>query len=87
MFITKLVTNAGAFDIVGKNKDEVLADIEQSQEFYVVTKEVKASYKDKLCNDFITIYIKRDNMEILAIEEHRMEEIVEEEKPLKTKKK
>lgn len=86
MIITKLVTNAWAFDIVGKNKDEVLKEIKECGEYYVVTKETTASYMNKLQKDNITIYINTDKLEILAIEEHLMTEI-EEEKPLKSKKK
>ena len=86
MIITKLVTNVWAFDIVGKNKDEVLEEIKECGEFYVVTKETIAEYKNKLQKDNITIYINTAKLEILAIEEHNMTEMEEEKKPLKSKK-
>lgn len=86
MIITKLVTSAWAFDIVGKNKDEVLKEIKECGEYYVAKKETTASYMNKLQKDNITIYINTDKLEILAIEEHSMEELPE-EKPLKSKKK
>ena len=86
MIITKLVTNAGAFDIIGKTKDEVLAEIKACWDYYIVTKETTASYQNKLQKDNITIYVNTAKLEILAIEEHIMSEM-EEVKPLKSKKK
>ena len=85
MLITKLVTNSWAFDIIWKSKDEVLKEISETKDFYVVTKETTASYMNKLQKDNISIYINVSKLEILAIEEHNMTEI--EEKPLKPKKK
>lgn len=89
MIITKVITSSGSFDVLDKNKDEVLKDIKECEEintFYIVKKETTASYKNKLCKDNITIYLDMKKVVVYSFEEHLMEEIPE-EKPLKSKKK
>lgn len=89
MIITKVVTSAGSFDVIDKNKDEVLKEIkecEKTNTLYEVKKETTASYKNKMCKDVITIYLDMSKVVVYSYEEHSMEELPE-EKPLKSKKK